>query len=107
MIHRARTPRTEHKDAHFDRTMATVIHTLGTDRTGVRDTEDRHSTMVCGGNRWDTSTAERIRVSRVYRWAGPLSVTGSEDRVRKWNAAPAPATAMPAPVSMLSPSIPV
>jgi hypothetical protein len=31
VVHRAQNPRTEHEDAHFDRTMATVIDTYGTD----------------------------------------------------------------------------
>jgi hypothetical protein len=31
VVHRAQNPRAEHEDAHFDRTMATVIDTYGTD----------------------------------------------------------------------------
>lgn len=42
-----------------------------------------------------------------YRGGDPLPVTASDEGRRSWNAAPAPATAMPAPISTLSPSIPV
>jgi hypothetical protein len=68
--HRAQNPRTEHEDAHFDKTMATVIDTYGTDpvRTVIHRILIDDEPFRTATNGLEMRNVDGVRIGTAASW---------------------------------------
>ena len=70
VVQRAQNPRAEHEDAHFDRTMATVIDTYGTDlvRTVIHRILVDDEPFRTATNGLEMRNVDGVRIGTVASW---------------------------------------
>lgn len=70
VVYRAQNPRTEHEDTHFDRMIATVIDTYGTDpvRTLIHRVLVDDETFRTATNGLEMHNVDGVRIGTAASW---------------------------------------